>query len=133
MEYVRRIVWGMTAAYWLGLFVLTHIPTVPPVIVPVTDKTVHFIGYFVLAWLGYASLRLAGWKQPGTIVLAVGLAYGAMDEWLQIPVGRSCELADWYADAAGVAAAVALAGILDAARSRVGPAEALTPSPLSPP
>ena len=38
---------------------------------------------------------------------ALILAYAAVDEWLQIPVGRTAEWGDWLADAVG-----ALTGLL---------------------
>jgi VanZ family protein len=44
------------------------------------------------------------------------LTYGAIDELLQIPVGRVCSLGDWLADAAGVATVVALAVVFGAVR-----------------
>jgi VanZ family protein len=108
MKWLRRVVLGCTIAYWIGLFTLTHLPALPPAIVPANDKTAHFVGYLVLAGLLFASMRLSGRRDAAVIVLTIGLAYGAIDEWLQIPVGRSCEMADWYADAAGVAVATVL-------------------------
>jgi VanZ family protein len=43
--------------------------------------------------------------------------YGALDELLQIPVGRHCDLWDWVADMGGVAAVLAVAGFYLALRS----------------
>src|SRR5262249_5653508 len=92
----------------MALFAATHVPAYRLPIVPVTDKTIHTVSYGLLAIALMVTLHLRGKLTAGTgiTVLAILLAYGAIDEWTQIPVGRSCELADWYADAAGAAVAV---------------------------
>jgi len=49
--------------------------------------------------------------EPTTAPITLtGLAYGAVDEWTQaLPfINRSCDIADWHADAAGTATAVVL-------------------------
>ena len=109
---LRRTILLATAAYWLVLFLLTHTPIKLPAIMKNDDKTAHFIGYFLLGIALFTSLRTAGWREPILLVLCIGLAYGAIDEWLQIPVGRDCELNDWFADAAGIAVAVTLGTLL---------------------
>ena len=101
-----------TAIYWLGLFILTHTPVALPVIIVSSDKSAHFVGYAMLGTLLFVSLRIAGWRDPMLLLLTIGLAYGAIDEWLQIPVGRSCELNDWFADAAGIAVAVTVCTLI---------------------
>ena len=111
-KWLRRTIWLGTAAYWLGLFILTHLPEPPRLIIVSTDKSAHFFGYLALGTAIFASLRVAGRRDPILLVLIIGLAYGAIDEWLQIPVGRSCELNDWFADAAGIAVAVTLYALL---------------------
>ena len=116
--WLRRAIWLATAAFWAGLCVLTHTPVALPTVIVRSDKTGHFIGYLVLATALFASLRLAGRREPMLAVLAIGLAYGVLDELLQIPVGRSCELNDWFADAAGVAVAVTLGGFVTRWRDR---------------
>jgi VanZ family protein len=110
--WLRRTILPGTAAYWLGLFILTHTPVALPIIIVSSDKSAHFIGYAMLATALFASLRVLGRRDPMLMVLVIGLAYGAIDEWLQIPVGRSCELNDWFADAAGVAAAVTVCTLI---------------------
>ena len=109
-----RVCWGLTIGYWVALFVLTHLPLPKVPYAPVTDKTGHFVAYaslaiamMVCAWLGRG-----GNPPPGVLVLGILLAYGAVDEWTQLVVNRSCELADWYADAAGAAAGVVTVSIL---------------------
>ena len=112
LRWLRRIILIGTAVYWLGLFALTHTPVTLPAIVVSHDKTGHFIGYAILGAALYMTLRVAGWRDATLGVLVIGLAYGAIDEWLQIPVGRSCELNDWFADAAGTACAAAVGGLV---------------------
>jgi VanZ family protein len=108
-----------TAVYWLALFILTHTPTALPVVIVRSDKTGHFIGHGFLAAALFASLRLAGRRDPVLLVLVIGLIYGAADELLQLPIpGRSCELLDFFADAAGVAVAVTLCAIITRWRDR---------------
>ncbi|MCA9055571.1 MAG: VanZ family protein [Planctomycetaceae bacterium] len=77
----------------------------------VPDKLIHFVMFAVLGtllpeWLPRTvplTLRRATW------LFAVMAVYGAVDELLQIPVGRSAEWRDWYADLAGAAAGLVLA------------------------
>ncbi len=74
--------------------------------IPYFDKVVHFSVYGLLATLVCRQGR--GWRAAGWALLAVS-AYGASDEWHQSFVpGRTMELADWIADTAGAAWAVAL-------------------------
>jgi VanZ family protein len=74
--------------------------------IPNADKYGHFLVYGLLATL---LCRMGtGWRAAGWALLAAS-AYGASDEWHQYFVpGRSCSLADWIADTAGAALAVAL-------------------------
>ncbi|MEO5960176.1 MAG: VanZ family protein [Opitutaceae bacterium] len=70
------------------------------------DKVTHFA---VFGLIGTLVGRLGrGWKAAVWSWLAVA-AFGALDEWHQSYVpGRSPEFADWIADAAGAAVAIAL-------------------------
>src|SRR3982751_5602190 len=108
---VARMILVATAVYWLILFGLTHSPAghVPPM--PISDKTEHLVSYGTLA----ALLMLVMWtRRPhptanaAVIVLAIGMIYGAVDEWTQaLPfIRRDCSLLDWYADIAGLAVGV---------------------------
>lgn len=111
MPRVARFCWIVTIVYWIALFAATHVPAfrLPPV--PVTDKTGHFVAYALLAIGLTLALRLGGPPRPDAEikVIAILLAYGAFDELTQILVNRSCEMADWYADAAGAATGALLA------------------------
>lgn len=103
----KSIVLFALATYWLALAIGTHIPVDNVPNVPASDKALHFGAYFGLAVLVNAALLVCGRNQSWLTVI-IGLAfYGAVDEWLQIPVGRSCEFADWVADVAGVIAGTA--------------------------
>lgn len=100
------------AVYWLAMFLATHLP-VQRVMeqLPTTDKHLHFGAYAVL---GFA---LPWWDLAATWGLAarlwmVILLYAALDELLQIPVGRSAEWGDWFADAAGALIGVCMAVVV---------------------
>jgi VanZ family protein len=112
MVWLRRACWALTAAYWAGIFVMTHLP--PPVVrrmVPnVWDKLAHFLIYFLLAALLGAALVLTFPRRRSIPlwVLVIGFAYGVVDELLQPFVRREASLLDWVADALGVWAGVLL-------------------------
>ena len=95
--------------YWLALFVVMHIPIQPHGMPRVAhlDKVVHFVMYFVLAWLGGRYFLASGRVSNALILLwaSACIAYAALDEWLQQFVGRETSLADWTADVVGVVAA----------------------------
>lgn len=105
------------------MFVGTHIPMAStPDEPPVPDKLIHFVMYAVLGLL----LPLwSGWDVPLTfrrvLTLLGGLTgYAAVDEWLQIPVGRTAEWWDWVADAGGAASGLALASLVQWVSLRLG-------------
>ena len=98
----------ITGVYWAIIFTLTHLPPRKLPQVNIWDKLEHFLAYGLLGGLLYVTLWIL---RPRTqrlwlIVLAIGMAYGAIDEWLQIPVGRDCSIRDWSADVLGVGVAV---------------------------
>jgi VanZ family protein len=111
----RRAILILLAVYWAILFTVTHIPVNRlPGPGGVNDKLAHFGGYFILAALLYLAFWICrpGMRGAWWMVILVGMVYGAADELLQIPVGRTCEFADWVADVAGTITAVAwLAGL----------------------
>jgi VanZ family protein len=123
-RWIPRFCVAVTLLYWIALFAGTHLPAprLPPVR---NDKTAHFVGYALLATGLMVSLRATGRLRAGSgiTVLAILLAYGAIDEWTQaLPfIHRSCELADWHADAAGAAVAVVLCSWLLQKNRRVNP------------
>ena len=97
----RRLIWIALAVYWLGLFVATHLPPrhVPPI--PVNDKIEHVGGFTILAMLLSILIDRRSATRAFLIVVGICLIYGALDEWTQPFVGRSCDLRDWLADSCG--------------------------------
>lgn len=72
------------------------------------DKLNHFSAFAVLAFCAERGFRLRGWRLPG-VPLAL-LAFGVLIELVQSQIpGRSAEVADVLADAAGIAAGLLLA------------------------
>lgn len=102
------------ALYWPVIFILTHIP-IPDVVreAQVSDKSLHFLAYMVLAFLLWSALRpaeKAHWRRPamGWILLAVA-AYALVDESLQHFVeGRSPDWEDVLANIVGALAGLAI-------------------------
>lgn len=69
----------------------------------VSDKTLHFVAYFVLVFLFWGAVKpyeKVNWFRPTVWwVLVVVVWYGAMDEWLQGFVrGRTVDRADFFTD-----------------------------------
>lgn len=126
-KWVRRILMSGMAGYWLALFVLTHTPAPRVPKVGVDDKLAHFLAYFLLGVLVYATV----WatrphaRTAGLWVIAIGMCYGAIDEWTQILVGRDCELMDWAADMGGMISAVLVMTLVRLVVSRLlaGPSQ----------
>lgn len=101
------------AVYWLAMFLATHLPVAPVVErLPTTDKHLHFGAYFglgfILPWWSGAPVT----RHIATRLWLLLLTYAAIDELLQIPVGRSAEWGDWLADAAGGLVGIALATVV---------------------
>jgi VanZ family protein len=88
--------------YWLVLAVATHLPVVRIPRVAGGDKSIHFFAFAALAFL-------ITWALPNILKLrwnlligaTIAIVYGAIDEFTQIPVGRTADVADWYADSVG--------------------------------
>ena len=111
----------ITAVYWAGLFISTHVPSRVLPVFSIWDKLLHTLVFAILGTLLYFTLWMTrpGIRQTGLCVLVILVAYAAIDELLQIPVGRSCSLLDWIADVLGVCIAV---GVCTLVRGRVGAA-----------
>ena len=97
----------------VAIFVASGMSDLPPAAEDVSDKTLHFVAY---GGLGLLLLRaVAGARWPGVTSTAgarawlIAGAYGASDEFHQwfVP-NRSPSFADWIADAAGAALAIAI-------------------------
>ncbi len=95
--------------YAVTLFVATHWPAlVLPSVVPVSDKTIHF-----LAWAIWLALLANAWKIPLVPLLVLGVVCGAADEASQaIPVlKRHSSLVDALANVIGVVAAWSMVAV----------------------
>ncbi len=111
------------AAATLGVLGLTHIPqkAVPRVLTDRFDKIEHIVAYGVMATLYMLALksqpdsriderhgrRPGRWEVGGwwglAVLIVLGLAaIGAVDEWTQPYVGRTCDFWDWTSDAVGI-------------------------------
>jgi VanZ family protein len=99
--------------YWPAVFILAHIP-IPEVVreAGVSDKSLHILAYLVLVFLLWFAVCPDGkvnWRKAAVWwVLAAAVCYGAVDELSQGHVGRSRDMADFLANAAGVIAGLAL-------------------------
>jgi uncharacterized protein YfiM (DUF2279 family) len=89
------------------LFILAHVPV--PVFIQkaeVSDKSLHFLAYLILAFLTWFVLsggQKVKWRRatPWLLLLLI-VIYAILDEWLQSYVkGRSCDIQDFFADLAG--------------------------------
>lgn len=96
------------AIYWLGLFIVTHLPPRRVPTTNVNDKLEHFIAYAILATILFLAINRGGGVRVFATVVGICLIYGAIDEWTQLLVGRSCELNDWLADASGAIVAATI-------------------------
>jgi VanZ family protein len=109
--------------YWLALFVATHLPrNAPRLPGNPPDKLLHFAAYAGLGALVATVLHLAigrlTLRHLGMAWLAIA-AYGALDEWTQVSVGRDASIGDWLADVIGAAIGVGLFSVWDHVRGPV--------------
>lgn len=92
--------------YWLMLLTATHLPPAELPKTHVSDKIEHFTAYGVLTFLLSLAIGQRNGRLPAAVITcAMVLTYGAIDELTQPPFGRSCDIHDWYADAAGAVTA----------------------------
>ena len=107
---VRATVFGirvatiLLAVFWTAMFVGTHVPRVSMPHVSHVDKLFHFGGFtglaFLMAWAVPTQHGRPRWNVLVAAVASVG--YAAVDEFTQIPVGRTADILDWLADTTGV-------------------------------
>jgi VanZ family protein len=112
---VRRfLLWAPVAAYMALIFYQSSLTSAP---LPggMNDKLAHASGYAVLGALVSRAVA-GGFPRPlsrgaAGLSLAVSILYAASDEWHQrfVP-GRTADLLDLVADAAGALAAVGVVG-----------------------
>ena len=99
--------WGPAVLWAAVIFAASSRPTLPVDLELGLDKVAHFGAYAVLGLALGRACRLGGW--PWAAALALGLAYGALDELHQSFVpGREADAADWLADALGTGAGLSL-------------------------
>jgi VanZ family protein len=100
----RVLAWIPAVAWALVIFNLSAAPTLPSPEILGFDKVAHFGAYGLLGvLLAFATDRS---RLPIAVAAVLGVAYGATDEIHQMFVpGRSPDVLDWCADAAGVLAA----------------------------
>jgi len=92
--------------YWVLLFIGTHLPPNSKLLEKVhgNDKAIHALAFaglsFLMAWaIPTDKVRL----HKNTLLAAFAtVVYAAMDELLQIPVGRTADWNDFVADCIGV-------------------------------
>ena len=107
----KAIAWGPVVLWALALFLLSEpwfaLPGFQRLLDESTyysDKLGHFVLYLALGGLLARGRWASGIEVRHTVLLAVGWAYAALDEWHQSFVpGRTPDIADWLADVAGVA------------------------------
>lgn len=103
-----KLVYLPLILYWLVIFIGTTLPAGElPDVESLSDKTKHFIAYFILALLLNLALifqrrlpRISKYSHLITFICAA--IYGILDELHQnfIP-GRQSDIMDWYADISG--------------------------------
>lgn len=102
------VVWGPAAAWAAVLFLLSELRGVSlnATLAP-NDKLIHVAMYAVMgAALGWARVTSRQERRtvPHWLAVGFGLVYGGVDEFHQAFVpGRTPSVADWVADAVGVA------------------------------
>jgi VanZ family protein len=139
MNFLRWILWALTLAYWVTLFVFTHLPPIRLPQVNVSDKLEHFLAYGLLCgmmgltlWVAFPTRRWV-YRLPLLIVLGAA-AYGAFDEITQPLTRRTADVHDWLADCGGaLAAALVLFVLQKMFSSRVSsrPTASASPAPVA--
>ena len=92
-------------AYWIFLFLTTHLPNLILKIPLSSDKRAHVIAFGILAFLFWRFVETFRRPVPPTLVYYAGAVlflYASLDEYLQQFVGRGTEWGDWFADLAGI-------------------------------
>jgi VanZ family protein len=109
----QKLVVIMLLFYWPSVFIFAHIP-IPDLVhqAGVSDKSVHFVAYWILAFLLWCAVnpkKKVKWSKAVVWwILFLIAAYGIIDEWLQGYVaGRDPDIMDFFLDVAG-----ALAGLV---------------------
>jgi VanZ family protein len=98
-----RVALLLLVGYWLLLFAATHLPVPKLPRFPHMDKVAHTVLFgglsFLLCWAIPTRLERRWWNVRWAVALAI--AYGAVDEISQAPVGRTPDIWDWVFDCVG--------------------------------
>ena len=99
--------------YAAALLIVGSLPMAPPASPQLSDKTLHFIAFGILAWLCWRALRELRPDAPSWLPLLGGFAAsvscgGVLELWQGLLSYRSCELLDVVADALGALLAIIL-------------------------
>ncbi len=106
VRFAVRLATACLLAYWLGIFLLTHLPSSAIPRLLWSDKVYHagaFAGLsFLLCWALPTRLGSNARLRQMLLAALIAIAYGSIDEFTQkfIP-GRSCDIWDLAADAVG--------------------------------
>lgn len=95
----------LAVVYFLVLATATHWPQVSTGDFALSDKVMHLGAYFLLTVIVLTGWELTIGRLEPKHFFAVWLAgtlYGVVDEYLQVPVGRDCDVHDWVADVLGL-------------------------------
>lgn len=114
---LRRWFGWSLLGYWCLIFTATHVPISTRGLPRHSDKLAHAAMYAGLSFLlsGWLAVRGKRGLRYYALALAVVVAYGAIDELLQIPAGRHADVNDWLADCAGGLFGLAAMSALSAA------------------
>lgn len=118
----RLFLWGPVVLQMALIFAASSIPDLGPLPGGVSDKYGHSIGYAILGALllramAQGQLRGVTWGRAAAVVVLATM-YGVSDEFHQwfVP-GRTPDVFDVMADAAGASGAVVLVGAAAVARA----------------
>jgi VanZ family protein len=91
------------AVYWVLLFIGTHIPARYLSQIRANDKLLHAGAFAGLSFLVAWAIPTRKVRSINVLIaLFVTIVYAGLDELLQIPVGRTADWLDFYADIAGI-------------------------------
>ncbi|WP_231615762.1 VanZ family protein [Novipirellula artificiosorum] len=104
-----RLAVATLVAYWVAIFVGTHLPNHVIHGPAISDKLMHFSAFAGLGLLLCYITTSDRLVRRFSMIAAIGLCYAAADEWSQGFVkGRTTDVMDFLADAAGLFAAIAV-------------------------
>ncbi|MBN1765229.1 MAG: VanZ family protein [Sedimentisphaerales bacterium] len=111
-KFSKLLPWILLIIYWPAVFALTHYPRLPSVRIRGGDKLAHFTAYLILTGLFWIAMYRS--ERPSLkkfklykIIILFGL-YGALDEFTQTFVNRTCSFYDWLFDMVGCLTALFL-------------------------